>query len=492
MDSDQPDSSTTQQPVIDSEDRIPRDVERDDDNDEEAEDEGLDWTKVLPTAARPAIPKRGEKEFEPRAQGVASQDGPSVSTTTSTGTALQQHILNRAREAMFNALRAPRTISSKTISHGVWYPNLSRTHVVVARGVHFSNMGHSAPRASYDDVSVAGKIQKRLELLPEEAIYLIERGSMLCWKALPIGDNTPEITAAIYEGPIPGVPMSVQQVYTEMIGRDGLTAEKLQVYTYLKRLGYVVMRTEPLDPFYPTPPVLSDTQQLAPSVSQRIFARIRRLVSCFVRLLTRNSIFDWWHPIKLGGWLSHNNNHKYIFESLRFIPAGHKTPLFQSKARTTHATDSPYRIFYNVYKPNTPFKKSAPGKPDFQVVVVDARTTRLPSLHELTSVFGQLPDAIPQAPRRRGPNSTQEKKNDTSLPSSTPPAISWSSWFLHFIQKRLFLFSPMKFGAATLPRQNPFASLKMGKRIIVIAAVDSGSISFFRFGQGGFEEWPML
>ena len=82
----------------------------------------------------------------------------------------------------------------------------------------------------------------------------------------------PELTAAIYGGPIPGIPMSVQQVYTEMIGRDGLTAEKLQVlpfatffrqfptdivfgqvYTYLKRLGYVVMRTEPLDAYYPTP-----------------------------------------------------------------------------------------------------------------------------------------------------------------------------------------------------------------------------------------------
>lgn len=193
---------------------------------------------------------------------------------------------------------------------------------------------------------------------------------------------------------------------------------------------------------------------------------------------------------------------------MRFIPAGHKTHLFQSRA-TSHAPDSPYRIFYNVYKPNTPFKKSAPGKPDFQVIVVEyvhpvlqysqyliymdsARTTRLPSLHELTNLFGQLPDATPQAPRRKGPNSTQEKKNDSSSPSSKPPVISWPNWLLHFIQKRLFPSLQAKFGAAAKPRQNPFASLKMGKKIIVIAAVDSGNISFFRFGQGGFEEWPML
>lgn len=46
MDSDQPLAglSTTQRPVSDSEDQILRD---DDDSNEEAEDEGLDWTMVL-------------------------------------------------------------------------------------------------------------------------------------------------------------------------------------------------------------------------------------------------------------------------------------------------------------------------------------------------------------------------------------------------------------------------------------------------------------
>ena len=72
-----------------------------------------------PSATRPVIPKRGEKEFEPRAQGVTSQDEPAA---TSTGTALQQHILNRAREAMFSALRAPRTTSTLvSISEGVFF-----------------------------------------------------------------------------------------------------------------------------------------------------------------------------------------------------------------------------------------------------------------------------------------------------------------------------------------------------------------------------------
>ena len=91
-----------------------QDHERDSSEDE---DGGLDWTKlpyVLTTthhrlgknfylsfslgnnAARPVIPKRGEKDFEPTSGG---------------GSGLQRHNLERARFAMFDALRSTRAIS---------------------------------------------------------------------------------------------------------------------------------------------------------------------------------------------------------------------------------------------------------------------------------------------------------------------------------------------------------------------------------------------
>ena len=47
-------------------------------------------------AARPVIPKRGEKDFEPTQGG---------------GSGLQRHNLEGARSAMFDALRSTRTIS---------------------------------------------------------------------------------------------------------------------------------------------------------------------------------------------------------------------------------------------------------------------------------------------------------------------------------------------------------------------------------------------
>lgn len=144
---------------------------------------------------------------------------------------------------MFETLRSARTISrwrfsslphpliltsfSKGISYGIWHPVLGRTHVTIPRGIHFSTMGHSAPRPTLDE-NGATKIHKRLELLPEESIYLIERGALFCWKECDI--DTSRLQG--FEG-FSGVPMSVQQAYAEMIGSENLTLEKFQVW-----LGY--------------------------------------------------------------------------------------------------------------------------------------------------------------------------------------------------------------------------------------------------------------
>lgn len=85
------------------------------------------------------------------------------------------------------------------------------------KGIHFSSMGHHAPRPVVDEHGLS-KLHKRLELLPEEAIYLIERGALFCWKESDMQ----------LEG-IGGEPMTVQQAYTEMTGKEDLTLEKFQV-----------------------------------------------------------------------------------------------------------------------------------------------------------------------------------------------------------------------------------------------------------------------
>ena len=94
-------------------------------------------------------------------------------------------------------------------------------------------MGHSAQRPS-----PVGKPRKRLELLPEETLYLMEKGALFCWKALRDDDNNDDDDELGVEedereveldSASQGAPMSVQQAYAEMIGREDLTLDRYQV-----------------------------------------------------------------------------------------------------------------------------------------------------------------------------------------------------------------------------------------------------------------------
>ncbi|KAI0712338.1 tRNA-splicing endonuclease subunit sen54 N-term-domain-containing protein [Earliella scabrosa] len=433
------------------------------------EDQGPDWTKIPGlSSARPVIPKRGEKDFEPIAQG---------------GSGLQRHVLDRSRSAMLDALKATRTISHKSVSHAIWYPQLSRAHVTVARGIHFHTMGHSVARAS-ENVEDAKKIQKRLELLPEEALYLVERGAMYCWRPtdLPL-HKTPLLDD------MEGIPMSVQQAYAEMVGSEDLTFEKYQVYAYLRRLGYVVTRTMPPTPDYPMPPPFPSTTSQSSSILGRIRSSVARLVSCLVHLCTGGR--DWWKPVRMSPWLHHDMNNSSLFKSLRFLPSGYDVPLHIAKA--PESPPSPYQTFYNLYKPSTPFKKTAPPPPDFSVVVVNARTTPMPTISELTDLFGELPELPPPVPRKR--MSFAQQKEAAAAASKQPPNAASSPAPVHassFSMSFPWIWPSPRPDEQKLTRPtNPFPSLKTGKKMVVVAAVDAGTISFFRFGQGVFTEWPM-
>ncbi|THH20607.1 hypothetical protein EW146_g806 [Bondarzewia mesenterica] len=446
------------------------------------EDGGLDWTKLpLGITARPLIPKRGEKDFEP-----------------AQGSGLQQHNLDRARTAMFDALRATRAISSKSVSYAIWYPTLARAHVTVARGVHFASMGHSVARPSpfpSSPISLGNtkKAFKRLELLPEEALYLVEKGALFCSKetsgSLVMHEGRTEDGGEDGDEDgdgMQGVPMSVQQAFAEIIGCEGLTLERYQVFSYLRRLGYIVTRARPPSSAYPTPaPYPEPPLPLSSpgSLFRRIFHFIFGPIKHILRKLLRPT-FDWWHPLTHRRWMHHNMDYSSIFRSLRIIPSGHKSSL-QFPAEITSPPSfsppdaDPYEIFYHLYKPSTPFRKTSPPAPDFSIVVVNARTTPIPTLAQLTRLYESLPTLPPPLPRQRRP---------------PPPSngIQNSSLFA-----RLLAFLKLKPKEAHKGEKgqerkvNPFMALRQGNKLVVIAAVDAGVISFFRFGEGAFEAWPM-
>lgn len=99
-------------------------------------------------------------------------------------------------------------------------PQYARAQVIDSRGTAFATLGYTVRRQEYTE--------KRLELLPEEALYLVERGSMLCWKQT---SNVPECPGDDEKDAIRlvGEPMSVQQCFMSMLGVEGITIEHYSV-----------------------------------------------------------------------------------------------------------------------------------------------------------------------------------------------------------------------------------------------------------------------
>src|SRR6267142_154205 len=112
----------------------------------------------------------------------------------------------------------------------------------------------------------------------------------------------------------------------------------------------------------------------------------------------------------------------------------------------------------------------------------------MPTLTELRHIYEGLPIIPPPIPRRRNPRS--EKSGAVPKPSSSPKGRDTT------ILTRLLSHFPFRStppaSEATPVKINPFMALRQGNKAVVIAAVDAGIVSFFRFGQGAFEEWPMV
>lgn len=172
--------------------------------------ETIDLTCSRKTSA--PIPKRGDKDFEPH------------------NTNLQAATLEASRQAMHDALAAPRTHISKSRISAVFQPDPNGAWVEQAKGPHFKTMGQTVKSG-------------RTWLWPEEALYLLDRGALdMRWPDIPVGDD---------DAPAEGVTMSLQGAYAAFIGMDtgpaALTLERYTVYAALKRAGYAVFRGEGWD-----------------------------------------------------------------------------------------------------------------------------------------------------------------------------------------------------------------------------------------------------
>lgn len=398
--------------------------------DNDPSDETQDFRFLTALTGGAKIPKRGEKDFEPH------------------GTRHQGGILEASRQAMHDALAYTRVHAPRSDHVRAWYlgdgvfdaaeeraaamseggrgRGLTDDHVVMvenAKGVAFRTVGKTS----------LGTSSPKLWLLPEEALYLVERGGMdLQWPSRPVAAMKGEVPPVVENGndaeeeEETNLPLSLQAAYALLIGehshRGRVELDMFTVYANLRRSGYVVLRAPD------TEHGLDDDSDAKKSEPTSLFAWL------FADIFTeRQAVHHPYGPlVKAGLYRSYNT----LFRQLYVIPRHKPTPHPENHIPPTDE----YKVVYHIWKPTRipTFAKSNPGIPDFRIAVVSSRSTGVPSLTQLTSLLESTP--------------------------WDPPNKEWTG--------------PAK----------SYQRLKHGWRNVILAVVDQGIISYLRVGEAAFGE----
>lgn len=375
------------------------------------DEEPLDF-RLLPTGNRNSqstIPKRGEKDFEPLTlQSQRSQ-------------------LDASRLALHNALSTTRVhTAGKGHNIGLYVTEREQQRderlrhrfagemddervVVMTRfaGVHNRTIGRSDARGW-------------TWLRPEEALFMLERGSLdVRWGSPEEAPDIEQIAINESEAEVnkekdlamPELPMSLQGAYASFIGKAGLTLERYLVYATLKRSGYVVMRagsweddqqmngsahtaatqlTHP-PPTQSTISALTPTPNPSPSSSSNL---IYRLISYITNPRLGTPCPSHGPLLAPGLYRSYNN----IFRSLALVPYHNSratntstTPLTSSQIPTT-TPKPPFTISFHIHKASPTFAKSHPSPPSYHICIIDARTTTVPTMTQIGDLLDTMPD----------------------------------------------------------------------------------------------------
>lgn len=374
------------------------------DEDHDPSDETQDFLLLASLTSKSShqIPKRGEKDFERH------------------GTRHQDDLLSASRQAMHDALdhtriHTPR-VHVKAFYYGVeglnrddvlpeeWRKGIDDDHVILvesSKGPHFRSMGKST----------MGQKRTTLWLLPEETLYLLERGNLdLRWPSPSTlnrivgleeseeeSDKAPQDQEEQEEDE--EVPMSLQAAYALLIGDDNdkgkLSLERYTVYANLKRSGYVALRALEWDPEAPTVSICEQAPTESPSIFNWLFGRF------FAEEQVKHAPYG--PLVKPGMYRSYNS----IYRQIAIIPRHKPSP---TPTSVSPNPEFPYRIVFDLWRPTKipTFAKSSPGIPDFRMAITDARFSSIPTLKQMTSLF-QSARWEPPSPELVGPHNSYQR-----------------------------------------------------------------------------------
>lgn len=386
--------------------------------------------------------RKGEKDFE------------------SHGTKAQQNALEQSRNAMEDVLSYTRVFKPNNWQRGWYFPDRfadwpgeeeeGPPGAVGARGSDKRRDLNVRDRVVVveSDCGTAGKTigrvvtgqdkdqpaRDRMWLLPEEALFLVERGSLDLWWPMrgletifPVepkkdsGEGADEPGSDDDEYDL-GVPMSLEAAYSLLVGEEGergrVTLQKFQVYSNLKRCGYKVLRVSPAA----QTPAPSQPPQSRASVWQWLFSLIAPM---------EEPHHQPYGPLVRPGLY---RSYKSIYQQLALLPRHKPTP----EPSSPWPAEEPFRIHFHVWKSGTAFSKARPPPPDYYLCVVDAQQSAVPTLEQVAALLDSSPWA--------------------------PPRAEWTG--------------PGKM----------YPRLKHGHRNVILAVVDHGVINYLRVAEAAFGE----
>ncbi|GJD01603.1 tRNA splicing endonuclease subunit [Colletotrichum higginsianum IMI 349063] len=287
----------------------------------------------------------------------------------------------------------------------------------------------------------------KLWLLPEEALFLVERGSLdLWWPFRELGEILPPPESKVAEGTVhdaeqtkadsgeeadegsddefdAGVPLSLQAAYALFIGMDGergkITLPKYQVYSHLRRLGYYVQRAPP------------DATNLVPQPQPAGKSLWQWLVSLLDRPAPTPPPYG---PLVRPGVY---RQYSLIYKQLELLVRYQPTAAPQEQV----APEGAYKVHWHVWKPSKHpnLRVTDLPPPDIRIAVADARDDPVPSFEEVSALLDSTPYDPPDLNTMGGPGRLYQR-------------------------------------------------LRHGYRNVLIAVVDRGLVNFMRFGQAAFGE----
>ncbi|KAL8637360.1 MAG: hypothetical protein Q9226_009132, partial [Calogaya cf. arnoldii] len=363
------------------------------DIDSDSEDALLDFRHLIPTNNH-ALPRRGVKDFEYH------------------GTNAQVSVLEGSRQAMHEALSVGRLHTPKSCLVGYFdVDNPGGEDAIENEGV---TSGEQRPvvveKPFGQHARTMGTADKKggLMLLPEEVIYLVERGSLdVQYRVDGQGEPPEERESAEKDGKEGetggeegsegwhGISMSLQACYANFVGCNGLTLERYTVYAALKRSGYIVSRAPGWygGSQYPqSTPCHPQSSSMERTKGQTIWQWL--YASLFEQEPRKPSplgdIYRLLHLIP-----SYTSPPTQVPQTLRGPPP----PLATSNPSSSDPP--PLRPHFNIHKPQPSFRKTAPGPPDYRICVLDAREQNLPTLSQLDGLLNSVPYDPPLETEKR-------------------------------------------------------------------------------------------